>query len=145
MDIHSPENCTCFNIRKAARAVTQMYDDALKATGLRATQMPILAWLADGRSLTMTALAGDLGVDRTTLTRNLKPLLAQGLLKTVDGDDRRQRLIAVTDAGLAKLREAAPLWGAAQEQLTRDLGNARWQGMLGDLAAAAEAATAHHR
>jgi len=139
MDFHSPENCTCFNLRKAARVVTQMYDDALKPAGLRATQLPLLVWLADGRTVTMTTLAQDLVMDRTTLTRNLKPLMNQGLLVTVDGEDKRQRPIAITPAGLAKLHEAIPLWNAVQEKLTRELGDSRWQNLIGDLMATVEA------
>ena len=80
MKVDLLENCTCFNLRKAARAVTQAYDEALKLQGLRATQISILAMLSELGPVTMTNLADQLVMDRTTLTRNLKPLLSDNLV-----------------------------------------------------------------
>jgi len=139
LDIETLNNCTCFNLRKAARAVTQMYDEALKPTGLRATQVSVLAMVAGEGPLTMTGLAERLVMDRTTLTRNLKPLLAEGLVSTAPGPDRRQRLVQITDRGLQRFDEAKPLWSAVQIRLADALGYGRWTGLLGHLELAVEA------
>lgn len=126
-------NCTCLNLRKAARAVTKMYDEALKPSGLRATQLSILAVVEDKGPIGVTDLAGALVTDRTTLTRNLKPLLKQKLLKVAVGDDRRQRPVALTSKGQGALIQAVPLWIEAQRRMVDNLGRARWENLLSDL------------
>jgi len=142
MDIEALSNCTCFNLRKASRAVTQMYDEALKPTGLRATQVSVLAMIAGEEPLTMTGLANRLVMDRTTLTRNLKPLMADGLINNVPGPDKRQRLVQITDRGRHRFDEAKPLWSDVQNRLADALGYGRWTGLLGHLDMAVEAAQA---
>jgi len=142
MDIEAFRNCTCFNLRKAARAVTQMYDEALKPTGLRATQVSVLAMVVGEGPLTMTGLANQLVMDRTTLTRNLKPLMADGLVSTVSGPDKRQRLVQITDRGRQRFDEAKPQWSEVQNRLADALGYGRWTGLLGHLDIAIEAAQA---
>ncbi len=72
-------------------------------------------------------------MDRTTLTRNLKPLLDQNLLEVIDGPDRRRRPIAITAKGRDVLARALPLWREVQERLAIGLGRSRWWGLLGDL------------
>ncbi len=79
--------CTCANLRKAARAVTQVYDQALRPTGLKATQFTMLATLSNRGDLPLSRLAEALVMDRTTLTRNLKPLVGKGLVR-IDQDQR---------------------------------------------------------
>ena len=142
MDKNLPANCTCLNLRKAARAVTQAYDQALKSSGLRATQFSLLSALENRGSLGMTALAKTLVTDRTTLTRNLKPLIAGGLLEVVAGADRRERPIALTAKGRRALAWAAPLWRKAQAHMTDGLGHERWTGLLRDLDAVVRLAQA---
>lgn len=122
--------CTCTNIRKAARVITQYYDDALRPCGLRATQLPLLVKLALADALPLTGLATDLVMDRTTLTRNLKPLEQQGLITTSEGIDRRIRLIHLTDQGRQALTLAFPLWQQAQEQVKNLLGSEQWQALF---------------
>lgn len=133
MDPESPANCTCFNLRKAARAVTQVYDEALRPSGLRATQLSLLNVVAGIGPVGMKALAKTLVMDRTTLTRNLKPLVQQGYLEIIDADDRRQRPIALTAKGQRKLSEVMPLWQAVQTRMAKGLGADRWAGLLHDL------------
>ncbi len=133
MNATEPTNCTCFNLRKAARAVTQMYDQALKPTGLRATQLSLLVSVEHAGPRGMSELAEQLVMDRTTLTRNLKPLLNRGLLKSVEGSDRRRRPIAITAKGRAALAQALPYWCEAQARMTGGLGRVRWGRLLGDL------------
>ena len=133
MDVAEPTNCTCFGLRKAARAVTQMYDQALKPTGLRTTQFSLLAVTDRVGPRGMAELAEQLVMDRTTLTRNLKPLLDRGLLESVAGADRRRRPIAITAQGRAALAQALPYWRKAQLRMAGSLGRARWRRLLGDL------------
>ena len=140
MDINALENCTCFNLRKAARAVTQMYDEAFRPMGLRATQVSLLAMLGGQAPVTMTQLAKRLGMDRTTLTRNLKPLIAEGLVAAAAGQDRRERTVELTALGQDRLLEARPIWRGLQHRLVAAMGPERWAGLLGDLTAAADAA-----
>jgi len=133
MDATEPTNCSCFALRKAARAVTQMYDQALRPSGLRATQLPLLIAAERAGTLGIGELAEQLVMDRTTLTRNLKPLLDRGLLESVAGTDRRRRPIAITAKGRAALAQALPYWREAQARMTGRLGRARWGRLIGDL------------
>ena len=133
MDATEPTNCSCFALRKAALAVTQMYDQALKPSGLRATQLSLLIAAERAGTLGIGELAGQLVMDRTTLTRNLKPLLDRGLLENVAGADRRRRPIAITAQGRAALSRALPYWREAQARMTGRLGRARWGRLIGDL------------
>ncbi len=133
MDPTDPSNCSCFAMRKAARAVTQMYDQALRPSGLRATQLPLLIAAERAGTLGVGELAEQLVMDRTTLTRNLKPLLDRGLLESVAGADRRRRPIAITAQGRAALARALPYWREAQARMTGSLGRARWGRLIGDL------------
>lgn len=108
-------DCTCLAARKAARAVTQHYDRALRPTGLRVTQFGLLVVLTQSGAIPMAKLADLLGMDRTSVTRNLRPLEAKGRLKITAGDkDRRVRMIAITPAGIAALKKALPAWRKAQ-------------------------------
>ena len=129
----TPLRCACFSLRKAARAVTQLYDDTLRPSGLRATQFSLLQHLAAQGPFTMSALANALVTDRTTLTRNLKPLMERGLVTTEIGDDRRQRTVAITGDGQISLDQAMPLWRQAQACIVEGLAADRWDGMVQDL------------
>lgn len=133
MDANALANCTCFNLRKAARAVTQTYDKALKPSGLRATQFSLLSMVAKLGPVGIKDLARELVMDRTTLGRNLKVLADRGLLEIGEGDDRRYRPITVTARGKKNLDLALPLWLQAQTRMTNDLGHDRWAGLLDDL------------
>ena len=80
--------CVCLNLRKMSRIITQMYDEALKPSGLRSTQLPVLVTLVSVGSMTVNDLADDLVMDRTSLSRLLRPLVARGLVKMTPGEDR---------------------------------------------------------
>ncbi|HEY9847811.1 MAG TPA: MarR family transcriptional regulator, partial [Candidatus Caenarcaniphilales bacterium] len=88
--------CACFNLRKASRAVTQLYDKVLQPSGLLATQFTLLSAIALTGSVTITRLAQELVMDRTTLARNLKPLERQGLIQIKPGQDQRTRIVTLT-------------------------------------------------
>lgn len=125
--------CACFNVRRAARAVTQLYDHALAPSGLRATQLTLLVALSRAGSIPFTRLAGVLGMDRTTLTRNLVPLERDGLVAQRPGADRRVKLVALTGKGSKALAAAIPLWRQAQEQITAGIGLERWEILRQDI------------
>ena len=125
--------CVCLNTRKAARAVTQFYDEILKPTGLRVTQVALLPAVKLLGPVTVKRLAKATVMDRTTLTRNLKPLEKKGLVSIEPGEDLRERKVTLTDLGREKLKEAYPLWEKAQETLTGRLGGAGLNVLLGGL------------
>ncbi len=134
--------CTCANLRMATRAVTQIYDAALQPSGLKATQLNLLAMLQGMGETPMTRLAEALAMDRTTLTRNLKPLVAKGLVVVEPDTDQRVRRIVLTEAGARALEAALPLWRTAQSRLVDGLGQARWSNLIDDLAHAVTVAQA---
>jgi DNA-binding MarR family transcriptional regulator len=107
-------DCICFALRRAARRMTQHYQRALRPSGLMGTQFSLLVSLAEAGPLPMTRLAERLGLERTSLTRNLKPLEAKGWVSVAEDEDRRVRLVRITPAGRAKARAALPLWRKAQ-------------------------------
>jgi DNA-binding MarR family transcriptional regulator len=130
------QGCVCFNIRKSARAITQLYEDALRPTGLRATQFTLLVATRVMGTATISGLAKVLVMDRTTLTRNLKPLEKQGFVRILPGnEDRREREVTLTITGQETLTEALPLWKTVQESVTEALGQGRVTRLLKDLSA----------
>lgn len=126
-------DCACFNVRKAARVITQTFDEIMQPSGVRATQFTILVMIASSDAATLSELADKLVMDRTTLTRNLRPLQKQGLIKDVTGADRRTRSINLTSKGFKVVLEALPLWKKAQARITRYLGVQRFGGLLSEL------------
>lgn len=136
----TPQACLCFNLRKAARAVTQLYDAALEPAGLRATQFSLLAALDRRDAVTITDLARAMVMDRTTLTRNLRPLEKQGLVAIAPGDDRRTREVSLTRRGRQTLTRATPRWRHAQTGMLDALGDRRARRLLGELSGAIDAA-----
>jgi DNA-binding MarR family transcriptional regulator len=126
--------CACFNTRKAARAVTKFYDDILASSGLKSTQLTMLGAISISGPTRMSELADMLALDKTTLTRNLKLLEADGLIEVAAGDDRRVRIVALTQAGTDALALALPFWREAQRRVVEHLGEARWRGLFDDLA-----------
>ena len=118
--------CNCTALRKATRRVSQLYDSALEPCGLRTTQRAILNHIARAGTPSMGDLAEALVMDRGALTHNLKPLERDGLIKiSVDPQDRRNRLIALTAQGRAKLAESEVLWARAQRGFEASFGAAK--------------------
>lgn len=131
--------CACLAIRKAARAITQFYDRYLQSYGLKPTQYSLLIASYLAGEVSITDLSHFMVMDRTTLTRNLKPLEKEGLLAVAPGSDRRTRVVTVTRKGVALLKKMAPAWESAQKDLRHRLGGARFDQLLGEMAYAAEA------
>jgi DNA-binding MarR family transcriptional regulator len=118
--------CTCARLRRLNRRVTAVYDRALAPLGLRVTQYSLLASLRRAPALTLTELAAVLDMDRTTLTRNLKPLSEAGWVELhTDAADTRARRVQLTGAGAARLDAARPLWRRAQDEVNTTLGRAQ--------------------
>jgi len=139
------QRCTCFNLRKAARAVTQLYDEFMRPTGLRATQFSLLTVIRIAGKISITALAQEAVMDRTTLKRNLELLEREGLVRIQPGDDARVREVSLTAAAQKKLAAALPYWTRAQNHVTRKLGPARSDQLLSNLSAAIGAAQTEGR
>lgn len=116
--------CTCAMLRRTTRGVTQIYDQALRPIGLRLTQYSVLAQVARNQGLNISALAQRLAMDRSTLTRNLRPLERAGWIRNGPGADHRQRAVELTLSGRAKYVEALPLWEAAEREFRRTMGGA---------------------
>ena len=93
-------SCTCFKLRKATRALSRVYDQHLAQAGLKTTQYSVLVNAGRG-ALPLVELADKLGLERTTLTRNLKPLIEAGWIVLAPGADARQRIVTITAAGRA--------------------------------------------
>ena len=127
--------CTCFNLRKASRAITQLYDEAMRRTGLGVNQISLLGATQVLQPVTVTRLARATVTDRTTLTRNLNLLEKRGLIRLQAGSDRREREVALTDRGRNVLAGAYPRWKEAQARIARRFGQERLQRLLSDLAA----------
>ena len=117
--------CKCSALRRASRAVTQHYEASFRGTGLRATQFTVLATLAQTGPLPLTALASMLGLERTSLTRNLLPLEKKGFVTAMGDDDLRVRRIAITKKGETAALNALDAWKKAQatvDQVLRSTG-----------------------
>jgi DNA-binding MarR family transcriptional regulator len=132
--------CSCAAVRKAARIVTQMYETALQPTGLKAGQVTLLVVLSKQGDMPLTTLAAALVMDRTTVTRNLKPMIRDGFIRIETEKDQRVRKVGLTAKGTRKIEEAYPLWAEVQSRLVDGLGADRWSGLVVDLNAAVEVA-----
>jgi DNA-binding MarR family transcriptional regulator len=125
-----PATCMGMHIRRASRIVTQIYDEAMRPTGLAISQFTVLVALHLVKSISVTRLAQELYTDQTTLTRNLKLLEKRGLITIEPGSDRRVRLAALTEAGEQALAQALPLWEQAQAEVRQKFGSQKWQSLL---------------
>ena len=120
-------DCLCFRARRTARTITRAYDTALRPTGLQATQVTLMNAVALGPdgAQPMGRLSDILGLDLSTLTRNLRPLVSAGLIEIRRGQaDRRVRVVRLTEAGQARLVAALPHWNRAHAQIVAALGEA---------------------
>lgn len=118
----TPSPCLCLNLRRASRAVTGFYEQILLPSGLKITQYSLLRHLEHVEPVTISELAKVMRIDRTTLNRNMKPLLEAGFIALNTGIDPRSRQIRLTEAGKAAIRTASGLWDEAQAALRQYLG-----------------------
>ena len=127
--------CVCRRLRGAARAVTRLYDDALRPTGLRTTQFTLLVAAELRGGAPISELADALALERTSLTRELKLLEERGLVSIKPGEDRRARIVELTQAGQSALARAYPRWREAQGRVLEDTDHAGWSELAGRIAA----------
>lgn len=123
------EQCVCTRVRTAARLITRAYDKTLRPAGIKASQLAVLAAVASVEVTSIVALSKALCMDRTTLSRNLKPLVSEKLVTLTEDGGGRSKTARITKAGQAKLTEAVPLWRKAQLALAEQAG----EGRLNDL------------
>jgi DNA-binding MarR family transcriptional regulator len=132
--------CACANLRRAARAVSRIYDRELGAVGLELSQFTLLMTLDLTGEITQKALARLLAMDSTTLTRTLRTMVERGWIRTNPGEDRREKLLSLSAAGRRKFGQAQPHWERAQATLRAKVGDETWRamgGLLGKLASTA--------
>ena len=122
--------CLCNALRQASRAVSRLYDDELRGIGLRTTQFSLLQLLRRSGEVRQRDLAERTLHDETSLTRSLRPLVEAGWVAVRAGDDRREKWFRITDAGLAKVKEARPAWERAQARMQRLLPEEAWRGLM---------------
>lgn len=120
--------CSCTRARTAARLITRAYDEALRPVGLTASQLAVLAAVDAVEVASIASLSKRLFMDRTTLSRNLKPLFALGLVAMQEGPGR-SKAVTITKAGEKAMRAAMPLWQQAQDDLARRFGAERLRGL----------------
>ena len=132
--------CLCTNVRRAALALTSIYDEALAPHGLKVTQFSLLRAVERHGQPNLTSLASATGLDRSTLGRNLRLLEGAGLVRFSPGEDQRERAVALTPEGAARVHGAARTWRRLQDSLEASLG-----GEAERLVAAAERVTAMAR
>jgi DNA-binding MarR family transcriptional regulator len=126
--------CFGFNLRKAARAVSQVYDTMLEPAGLKGTQFSLLLAASIAVQAPVGQLAEILVMDRTTLTRNLQPLISRGFVELVPGADKRMKLVKLTRSGRHVLEQARPLWREAQAAIKAGIGAETHNQILNNLA-----------
>jgi DNA-binding MarR family transcriptional regulator len=117
-----PTPCACIRVRRAARDLTSVYDSVLAPLDLRITQFSLLRNLERLGIASVSQLADQMGLERTTLGRNLAPLCRRGLVREADAMDLRERVVTLTPAGRALLARALPLWKRAQRRVEGALG-----------------------
>jgi DNA-binding MarR family transcriptional regulator len=137
LDLQVMENCVCFNLRWVSRAFSQFFVAELGRHGLLPTQTPILGLLAAKPQATMAEVSDWLGMDRTTLVRNLRPLERDGLVKATGKGRGRKVSLSLTPKGRKTLQDFLPDWQLAQQKVIRTLGPERWSEILRDLERAA--------
>jgi len=133
LDMASVENCACFNVRRVSRVITQFFDVEVRRHGIRPTQTPILRALQAKNGWSMAELSEWLGMERTTLLRNLRPLQRDGLVRAKGGGRGGHVALEITDKGRAALAKTLPAWRSAQDKVVAILGKERWSAIISDL------------
>ena len=123
--MYSP--CHCTRLRTATRKVAALYDVALEPVGINIAQFALLRTVARNGSLSLTELGRQLGLDRSTMGRNVRVVEREGLVAIGKGQDQREAVVTVTEQGQAVVRKAEPLWEKSQAELTQRLGPERMQ------------------
>jgi DNA-binding MarR family transcriptional regulator len=139
LDFLARQNCVCFNLRRVTRVVTKFFDAELRKHGIRSTQGSVLTALHIAGPSNMAELSEILGMERTTLLRNLRPLQRDGLVTIEGGGHGGQVELSITAKGRTQIEKLAPAWESAQRTAVQVLGEKRWSALLADLDAVASA------
>ncbi len=126
-------DCVCYEVRKTARHVINYYDAALRDADLKSNQFLILVAVAYLKSPNFTKLADFVGIDQSTLARNLVTVEKQKLVSVKTGKNRREKLITLTKKGEQKIEKSFPLWKKAQGRLVGGIGAERWREIQNEL------------
>ena len=116
--------CTVMRLRRATRKATRLYDRHFADLGIGIAQYGIMQTIAQAKRTSISDIADALDMERTTLTRNLKPLIASGLVAVGEGNDKRTRSVIVTDKGKKLLKQARSVWQKAQKEVRTEMGEA---------------------
>lgn len=122
-------DCACFDLRRATRAVSRMYDEFLRDAGLNITQFSMLRLICAEKELSISTLGRYMVMERTSITRALAPLERDGLVHSRLGTDKRIRVVSVSNKGRRLVEGAEPKWRQAQEALLATIGEDRWRAM----------------
>ena len=131
--VNLPSLCPAFNIRATSRVITQIFDDTLKPSGLQITQFAVLVGVHIMNTPSISTLAKGLVMDRTTLTRGLKPLENEGFIKITTGDDKRTRFVKLTSKGKSAIDKTLPYWEKARGIVAKVFGENNLGGLIKDL------------
>lgn len=118
--------CVCFQLRKASRAITQLYDAAFQECGIRSTQFALLVAIAKEEPITFTDLGELMVIDPTTLSRSLRKLESAGQVKIASGRDRRERWVRLSGKGRRVMEESVPHWRKVQAAVVSRLSHPDW-------------------
>lgn len=132
-DLSRTEYCACSNLRRAARAVTQLFDAGLKSVGIRSTQFVLLVTVAKLEPVSIGCLARGLVIDRTTLTRSLRLMERQDFVGITPRSTMRRRLVRLLPKGRELLERSLPFWREAQGRFVQKVGEQYWQAMQQEL------------
>lgn len=133
LDFSVRQNCVCFNLRRVTRLVTQFFDAEMRRHGIRTTQGMLLSALHSTGTSTMADLSEILGMERTTLLRNLRPLQRDGMVSIKGGEHGGPVELSLTTKGRKQIEKTAPAWESAQRTAVQVLGEERWAALLADL------------
>ena len=137
------QSCPLRHLRQSTRVMEHIFDETLRPSGLRGSQLPVLAVTAVIGPTNISSLAERLVMDRTTLTRNLKPLERRGLIRIATGEDRRTREVSLTPKGAQVMAQVMPLWESSQNLVIEELGNRWHRELLGALSEVESFGTAY--
>lgn len=133
LDLNETGYCASLNIRRAARAITSLYDSVMSASGIRSTGFAILIAVAKSEPVSIGKLGTVLGIDATTLSRSLKLLEKRGLIAVSKRSTMRQRFVTLLTGGERTLVRAVPFWRQVQEIFENEVGRPHWKRMQRDL------------
>ena len=133
IDLRGAFGCAAFTLRKTARVMTQAYDKAMRAGGLRSTQFTILVAIHRSQPVSMSKLAKLVLMSPATMTRSLALLKSDGMIEVADRGVKREKQVRMTEAGTRALARTAPLWRAAQDRFEQSYGIQNWSQLRRDL------------